>query len=184
MQLPGNSIISVCPMLSLRYLFLLDVSGNHIVEVKGKCFSVSKYLKIIHLNNNYIIYLNSFAFHDLYHLKFLNLSNNQFTNLPSKCFSNLLNLKVLWIENITFKDINANSFFSTNVKLVSNHDYKISCVSPENSYCTSYPPWYESCFHILPGTSMKAIYITISILTICLNIMCMLIQILKLKTGK
>ena len=184
MQLPGNSIISVCPMLSLRYLFLLDVSGNHIVEVKGKCFSLSKYLKSIHLNNNYIIYLNSFAFHDLYHLKFLNLSNNQFTNLPSKCFSNLLNLKVLWLENITFKDINANSFFSTNVKLVSNHDYKISCVSPDNSYCTSYPPWYESCFHILPGTSMKAIYITISILTICLNIMCMLIQILKLKNRK
>ena len=26
MQLPGNSIVSVCPMLSLRYLFLLDVS--------------------------------------------------------------------------------------------------------------------------------------------------------------
>ena len=152
--------------------------------MKGKCFSVSKYLKSIHLNNNYIIYLNNFAFHDLYHLKFINLLNNQFTNLPSKCFSNLLDLKVLWLENITLKSIKANSFFSTNVKLVSNHDYKISCLSPDNSYCTTYPPWYESCFHILPGTSMKAIYITISILTIYLNIMCMLIQILKLKKSK
>ena len=152
-----------------------------IVEVKGNCFSSSKYLKSIHLNNNHIIYLNSFAFHDLYHLIFLNLSSNQFIFLSSKCFSNLLHLKVLWIENITFKDIKTNSFSSTNVKLIINLDYKISCVSPDNSYSTSYPPWYESCYHILPGTSMKAIYIIISILTISLNIMCMLIQVLKLQ---
>ena len=111
-QLPGNSITSVCPMLSLRYLYLLDVSDNYIVEVKVKCFSLSKYLKSIHLNNNHIIYLNSFAFHDLYHLIFLNLSSNQFTYLPSKCFSNLIDLKVLWLDNVTFKDMNTNSFFS------------------------------------------------------------------------
>ena len=179
MQLPGNSITSVCPMLSLRYLFLLDVSDNHIVEVKGKCFSVSQNLKSIHLNNNNIIYLNSFSFHDLYHLRFLNLSNNQFTYLPSKCFSTLLSLKVLNLGNIIFEGIDANSFFSTNVKLISTLDYKISCVSPDNCYCTSYPPWYKACSHILPSASMKAIYITISILIIYLNIMCILMQILK-----
>ena len=182
-QLPGNNITSVCPLLSLKNISFIDISNNNIIQIIGKCFSVSKYLNIIYLNDNNIIFLNTYAFHNLYHLKFLNLSNNRFTNLPSKCFSHLLTIKVLYLENIKLKNIYPDTFFSTNVKLISALDYKISCVA-DNSYCTSYPPWYISCSHILPDESIKVNYIAISVSTICLNSLCMLLQFLNLQKEK
>ena len=118
-----------------------------------------------------IVHIGEYAFHNLYHLMFLNLSSYPLTNLLSKCFSNNLALKVLNMQNVIFDNIDPNSFPSTNVKLIWTHVYKMSCISPDKSICTSYPPWYVSCSDILPGTAMKGLFRSISILTISLNIL-------------
>ena len=62
--------------------------------------------------------------------------------------------------------------------MIRNLDYKVSCVITDNSFCTTYPPWYVSCSDILPGL-MKKIYISISTLAVVLNILSILLQVLK-----
>ena len=180
MQLPGNSLTSICPVHYLNYLILLDVGHNYIKYIKQNCFSASKQLKNICLNNNQIINLGKNAFHNLHHLRFLNLSCNPFSDLPATCFSYLLALQVLNLNNIKFTHVQRNSFFSTNVKFIKTSDYKITCVNPVTSFCTSYPPWFVSCPDILPSMSIKTMYINISLLTIGLNILSILLHVLKL----
>ena len=155
-QLPGNSLISVCPVNFLKYLILFDAAYNNIMEIKQNCFSASKLIKSISLNNNQIVNLYKNAFHKLYQLIFLNLSSNKFTDLPSECFLNLQALKVLNLNNINFKNIRTNSLYSSNIKFVKNTDYKISCVSSAYSLFTSYLPQYISCSDILPGVSNES----------------------------
>ena len=89
-------------------------------------------------------------------------------------------LQVLNLNNIKFTHVQRNSFFSTNVKFIKTSDYKITCVNPVTSFCTSYPPWFVSCSDILPSMSIKTMYINISLLTIGLNILSILLHVLKL----
>ena len=184
LQLPRNHLNLICLLSFLKYLILLDIAHNYIMEVKQNCFFGSKYLMSIFLNSNDIIYLHQNAFHNLHQLKFLDLSSNPFAELTSNCFSNLRSLKVLNLYNNKFTNIRANSFSSTNVKLIRNRDYKISCMTSVNTFYTSYPPWYISCSDILPRTSMNIMYISISILTIFLNILSISLHVLKIQNIK
>ena len=178
-KMPNNSIILLCPVQFLMNLVLLDISDNFIDEIKQKCFSLSNLLKCINLSKNQIVSLSTYAFQNLYHLRFLNLSSNPLTNLPSKCFSSVTDLKVLNLKNVKFMSVEPNSFMSTYVKIIINKDYKISCISPDNSICTSYPPWFVSCSDTLPGVVIKAIFMIISIFTICLNMLSILLALLN-----
>ena len=183
-QMPDNRITSICPVQFLKNILVLNVSNNIIEEIRQECFSLSKLLKSIYLNDNTIIYIYEYAFNYLDHLMFLNLSSNPLNNLPSKCFSNILSMKILNMQNIKFKKIQSNSFSSTNVKIIRIDDNKISCVSPVNSFCTSYLPWYISSSDILPSTAMKRIFKIISILIVFLNIISILIAFLFLQKVK
>ena len=176
-----NNIVSTCPLLFLKHILLLNVAENHITAIKQNCFSVSTILNNLNLSSNYVMHINTYAFHNLHHLRYIDLSNNPFVNLPSQCFSNLMVLRVLNLENIKLRIVKTNSFYSTNIKMIRNLDYKVSCVISDNSFCTSYPQWYVSCFNILPG-STKGIYISISTLTIVLNILSILLQVLRSET--
>ena len=40
-QIPGNSITSVCPLNVLKYILVLDISNNMIEDIESKCFSFS-----------------------------------------------------------------------------------------------------------------------------------------------
>ena len=184
LQLPRNHLTSISLLSFLKYLVLLDIAHNYIMKVKQNCFSATKHLMSIFLNNNNIIYLHQNAFHRLHQLRFLDLSSNPFVKLTSNCFSNLLSLKVLNLHNIKFTNIRANSFYSTNVKSIKNQDYKISCMTSVNTFYTSYPPWYISCSDILPRTSMKIMYMSISILTFFLNILSISLHVLKIQNIK
>ena len=177
-QLNVNNITSICPLLFLKNILLLNVAENHITALKQKCFSLTASLKCLNLSFNHIIHIETHSFYNLNHLRYIDLSNNPFVNLPSKCFSNIMVLRVLNLENIELKIVKTKIFISTNIKMIRNLDYKISCVISDNSFCTSYPPWYVSCSNILPG-STKEIYISISVLTIVLNILSILLQILR-----
>ena len=177
LHLPKNNFNLICPFLFLRSLLLVDLEFNFIREIKEKCFSASNLLKQISINNNHISYLHMYTFHNLHYLIFLNLSSNPFIHLPSKCFSNLFSLKSLNVENSYFETIHPNAFIYTYVKLIKTMDYKIACVIQNQAYCTSYPPWYVSCFDIIPYIFLKNIYISVSILVIGLNILSIFAQI-------
>ena len=110
---------------------------------------------------------------------FLNLTSNPFINLPSKCFSNLFSLKLLNLENISFEIVDPEAFISSYVKLIKTLDYRISCVIPNHSYCTTYPPWYVSCSDIIPHFFLKNIYIFVSILVMGLNSLSIFAQMLN-----
>ena len=107
-KLNVNNIISICPLLFLKHVLLLNVAENHITTVKQNCFSVSTFLKSLNLSSNHVMHINTFAFHNLYHLRYIDLSNNPFINLPSQCFSNLMVLRVLNLENIKLRIVKTN----------------------------------------------------------------------------
>ena len=134
------------------------------------------------LNNNNIIYLNKFSFYNLHELRFLNLSANSFVNLPMKCFFGLLSLRALYLGSMILKEIHMEAFTFSNVKIIMTLDYKLSCISLHETYCTSHPLWYVSCSDILPGKLIKAIYITVSLSIISLNALSILLQF-KRKQG-
>ena len=177
--LPKNDIKTICPLLFLNKVLLLDLQFNSLLQIKEKCFSACIFLRCLNLNNNNITYLNIYSFYDLHDLRFLNLSGNSFFVLPSKCFYALLSLKVLHFGKIQFKEIYVGAFIYSNVKIIMTLDYKLSCISPHDTYSTSHPPWYISCSDILPGRLIKAIYITISLSTIFLNFLSILLQVKK-----
>ena len=178
-HLPQNHLKSICPVLFLTSLLLLNFEFNDIVDIKKECFSASNFLKRININNNHITYLHTFAFHNLHHLMFLNLSSNPLINLPSKCFSNLFGIKLLNLENISFQTVDPKAFISTYVKLIKTLDYRITCVIPHNSYSTTYPPWYLSCSDIIPHLFLKNIYISVSLLVMGLNSLSIFVQMLN-----
>ena len=182
--LPRNNITTVCPLLFLSKLLLLDLQFNHLSEIRAKCLSVSAFLIKLNLNNNDIIYLSIYSFYDLYYLRFLDLSKNPFINVPSKCFYGIFSLKVLHLGKNKMKEIHVKAFVYSNIKIIKSVDYKISCICPKNAYCTSHPPWYASCSDILPGITFKTMYITISVSTISLNVMSILLQICRKHGNK
>ena len=177
LHLPKNNLHSICPLLFLRSLLLINLELNFITEIKGKCLSNS--LEQMSINNNHIIYLHIYAFHNLHHLIFLNLSNNPIINLPPNSFSNLFSLKSLNLQDIFFEIIDPKAFISTSVKLIKNIDHKITCVIQTQTYCTTYPPWYVSCFDIIPHRFLKNLFVSVSILVICLNILSIFGKIFK-----
>ena len=177
--LPKNNIKNICPLLFLKKLLLLDLQFNYLLQIKEKCFSASIFLRCLRLNNNYIAYINIYSFHDLHNLKFLDLSSNPFVTLPSKCFYGLLSLKVLHFGNITFKKVHVAAFTYSNVKIIKTLDYKLNCISSHDTYCTANPSSYVICSGILPGRSIKVIYIIVSLSSIFLNILSVLIHVKK-----
>ena len=76
------------------------------------------------------------------------------------------------------------AFIYSNVKIIRTLDYKLSCISPHDTYSTPHPPWYISCSDILPGRFIKAIYITISLSTISLNFLSILLQLEEKKGNE
>ena len=177
--LPKNNIKNICPLFFLKKLLLLDLQFNYILQIMEKCFSVSIFLRCLRLNNNNIAYLNIYSFHDLHYLRFLDLSSNPFITPPSKCFYGLLSLKVLHFGNIRFKEVHVTAFTYSNIKIIKTLDHKLSCISLDDTYCTANPPLYIICSDILPGISIKVIYIIVSLSAISLNILSVLLHVKK-----
>ena len=183
-KLPRNNIELNCPICFFRNALILDLGYNSIKEIQKKCFSESKFLIIIAINDNKILHLHPYSLYDLRNLSFLNLSNNPLINLPTNSFMNLHNLKVVLFKNIQFEHIEDQPFTSSDVRIIVTDDYRVSCISPKGSFSSSYPPWYLSCSDILPGTSLKNIYITVSVFIIFFNIVSTVLQISIFKENK
>ena len=59
-------------------------------------------------------------------------------------------------------------------------DYKIACIIQKETYCTNYPPWYVSCYDIIPHTFLKTVFLSMSILVTGLNVLSIFVQLIKL----
>ena len=175
--LPQNNIDVICHLLHLKYLLLLQLRSNYIVEIHPNCFKDSIFLKTLDLGENIVTYLNAYSFHNLSYLIALNLSNNPLPFVPSKCFSHLISLKILFIQS--FNKIDLNPFSRSVVNVIISSNYQISCVAPPDSVCTSYPPWYISCSALLPTNTLKLVYILVSILIVSSNVASLMTQIFK-----
>ena len=117
-------------------------------------------------------------------LSFLNLSNNPLVNLPNNCFINTQNLKVIIFRNIKFEDIEDQPFTFLGVKIIVTDDYRVSCTSPRNVFCSISPPWYLSCSGILPGAPLKVACTAISVFIIFFNILSIVLLIHSFKKNK
>ena len=61
-KLNVNNIISICPLLFLKYILLLNVAENHITAIKQNCFSVSTILNSLNLSSNHVMHMSHFAY--------------------------------------------------------------------------------------------------------------------------
>ena len=61
-KLNVNNIISICPLLFLKHILLLNVAENHITAIKQNCFSVSTILNSLNLSSNHVVHMSHFAY--------------------------------------------------------------------------------------------------------------------------
>ena len=120
--LPRNNITTICPLMLLKKLILLDLQFNYLLQINTKCFSASIFLRMLNLNSNNIFYLSIYSFYNLHYLRFLNLSRNSFVILPSKSFFGMFNLKVMCLGNKKFTEVHEKVFFYANVRIIMTPD--------------------------------------------------------------
>ena len=181
-KLSRNCLVQIC-FLTSRNLLLFDLGFNCLKIIFRNCFTSLWLLRALHLNDNYIGSVEPGSFYNLSNLRYLNLSNNPLINLPENVFKTLSKLKLFYAVNVSLTDIHIKSLHDSDVKLVITSDYHLCCIAASKTLCQAHKPWYISCSDILPEDKMKVLYISVSNLTIWLNIMSILIHYLTKKSN-
>ena len=164
LKLSRNDITDACLFEKPNHILHFDLSYNLLWNIKVHCFANFKLLYTLILSNNEISYMSVHSFLNLFHLRFLDLSNNPIIFIPNYSFSNLPHLTLLnislsvktKISIIMFKNIRINP-------IIINTNFYITCVTPVNAICTLYPPWYVSCYGIIPNQELKIVFILIAV---------------------
>ena len=185
LKLPKNRIKEICSQASLNVVHHLDVSFNSVEKIEKHCFSSSTYLSVVDVKYNKIIQLFTESFYNLLFLKVLDLSNNPIVSISSSSFKKLPMVTLINFSKIRYKEISLDLFDTIKPSLVIiNTNYYISCISPINSFCSLYPPWYISCYGILSNNVLKVVLFSILILIFCLNMTSILIHFTKFWSKK
>ena len=185
LKLPKNRIKEICVQKYFNTVQYLDLSFNSVEKVKRHCFSGYIYLTVVNVKYNKITHLFTESFYNLLFLTVLDLSNNPIVSISSSSLKNLPTVTLLNLSRITYKKIRIDLFETIKPSLVViNTNYYFSCISPVNSFCSLYPPWYISCSGILPNNLLKLFLLSILILIFCLNMTSILIHLTKFWSQK
>ena len=101
----SNRDLVEVPTLDHNLTTSLDLSANHLPEIKGAPFEQLHVLLHLNLSRNEIAKLSETAFRGLYSLKYLYLYLNKLTDLPNNVFADLYNLLELNLEINQFTSI-------------------------------------------------------------------------------
>ncbi len=179
----GGHLLHACKEFFNVSTVLLDLSENKIPSIEKTCFNNLKHLKILSLSTNLISKIQSFSFANLTSLGQLELSFNPLVTVEYNLFSNS-SLKIVSMKNLTLKDISLHLFARTKIVIVDTTDYHICCISPSETLCTQEIPWYITCQRILPGTTMKAFYIAVSVFVFMVNSLSAILHCTSRNAGK
>ncbi len=177
LQLPGNKLKEICPMMGLYKLISLDVGSNRVKSISSKCLTSYKLVKI-DFSSNKLTTLEPKAFCNLQKLLFLNLSNNYLTTLNASTFSfsRSMYLAVLSVQDNSFTFISKEIFDNTNVRVVQTNDYRVCCMAPKCIQCEATRLSFQSCKTLLVNLPIQASFVVISILIYLCNTVSMVQQ--------
>ena len=172
LKLPKNQISEICNVFNKLDIFMciiLNLSFNLLKATENKCFSKTCCLQSLAINNNKIEYLKQYSFHSLVHLKFLNLTSNPIIFMK-RFLIHTTKLKLLSIMNVSLENIKPDLFDDLKIDIILTRNYHLCCTVQTGAVCMAFQPWYISCSDMLPSSTMKSFYVSISILIIVLNI--------------
>ena len=108
----GNALRDACDMVSLKYIFFLDLGFNYLRRIHSNCFSHLNQLKILNIHNNWLVFVEKLSFGNLTNLYFLNLSNNPLSNFPVLLSTQF---KLLAMTNVSLRQIDIESLMDIDV---------------------------------------------------------------------
>ena len=98
----SNRLLADIPPLEQNLTTLLNLSYNHLKEIRGKPFEKLRLLRYLDMRMNKIFRISSIAFSDIPKLELLHLHGNMLASLPEDIFVNLTRLKCLIISGNLF----------------------------------------------------------------------------------
>lgn len=172
-----------CSVIPSTHLVLLRIQNNSLQLVTSTCFGDSPSLGFVDMASNEIETLQSKSFSNLTSLRILNLSYNLLEQFPKDTAQHSESLEILSLIGNNLALLKANAFALLTISVLETSDYRLCCLTASAASCSAKPPWYLSCFDLLPELSLKIVFGTVFVLNILLNfISCVLSQ--KIKTNK
>ena len=133
----SNRLLADIPPLDQNLTTLLNLSNNHLTQIRGKPFAMLLLLRQLDMSRNDIFSISSTVFSDQHNLEHLNLQDNMLVSLPGDIFVNLTQLLNLDISDNLFTmlppRLNWTTLHSLKYLAVSNQlDLKSSLVIEES----------------------------------------------------
>ena len=158
----------ICNCWGCGNLLHFDVAFNLIQIIRKQCSQTYYLLTALNVNDNLIKYIEDKSFTKLHNLKFVNLSNNDILNIPQFIFFNTQLMNMISIKNNPLRSIHENALQNVNIKIIESTSYQICCIVHQ-AKCSAQKPWYISCSDLLSTSSIKFIYILMSIFIMFVN---------------
>ncbi len=186
MQLQQSRISGVCGVVTFgkwKHIHLMDFSFNDVASLNKFCLTSHFSLSHIILDWNRIKYLQSFAIVNVVNLKMISLSDNPLCNFPSNFVVNATQLHTLNILRSQIHNIELDAFDSINVLFILADNEKLCCVVNSTTECSIFFPGF-SCVQLLPNSCVQAMFISMSVMVVCLNMFSIIAHIKENETNK
>ena len=156
----------------------LDLSNNMAVYILKKCFVNFPSLKVFAASQNMIKHLQCLAFVDVVNIYVIDLSNNRLDTLKYCQFHGIKELKILNVSLNFIKNIHETFLKRVLVKQISLTSSFLCCLKlkPKSVQCISQKP-ENICIRVLDSKTLKICAGIISMLGICLNLFCVILNL-------
>ncbi len=161
LTLTKSSGVSICLMMKvIKGLIKVQVTKSSLTTLRKRCFYQSDMLKVTQLEENQISSIESQVFPKLGNLSFLNLSQNPLLLLESHVFSSLSQVTILSLNIFQLEHVAQNAFGNITLFVIDTKNILLCCLKPVSTKCTSFIPWFVSCFRILQTSGTPAAFLS------------------------
>ncbi|XP_033110165.1 G-protein coupled receptor GRL101-like [Anneissia japonica] len=136
----------------LKFLTILDISGNSIMAIKNSDFDQLMNLQTLRIQDNMITSLSGDVFKGSHKLKYLDIHGNGLKSIDIETFAGLAELEYLDISGNDIGEIDKNIFKDlTSIKRLISDEYAFCCLLNEKDdvNCTPDADVFSSCANLM-----------------------------------
>ncbi len=165
-----NAIQWPCNVLKLhKLLTVFHASVNEIETLSVGCFEQLPNMKEIYLDRNQISDLGAKSFSTMFKILCIDLSHNKLFVINKNVFHNISNLYELNLNRNPLTELTLEMFDNVVFSLLITGNFRLCCITSGATVCCVPPPWYTSCFELLPDIKMRVSFVAVSIVIIVTN---------------